>query len=167
MDIEFDQILHRVRGDNFWLTYLSAAANPTSQTGIHLAIFVEPFLSLVLSSRKTIESRFSRNRCAPYGDVCEGDIILIKEVAGPICGVTLARRIWYYDLKTEPIGRIKERFGAGICADDAFWTSLTDALYATLIELDATVPIAPVRCAKRDRRGWVSLRSRQLPFDFA
>ena len=121
----------------------------------------------MLSSCKTIESRFSRNRCATYGDVCEGDIILIKEVAGPICGVTLARRIWYYALKTEPIGRIEERFGAGVCADDAFWTSLTDALYATLIELDATVPIAPVRCDKRDRRGGVSLRSRQLPFDFA
>ena len=165
MDVEFDKILQQVSDDNFWLTYLSDAVNSTSQTGIHVAVFAEPFLTLVLSGRKTIESRFSRNRCAPYGEVHEGDVILLKQVAGPICGIALARRIWSYDLKTEPIGRIKERFGMRICADDAFWTSRTDALYATLIELDATVPIAPARCDKRDRRGWVSLKTRQLTFD--
>jgi len=137
-----------------------------SPIGIHLAIFSEPFLSLVLSGQKTIDSRFSRNRCAPYGEVGDGDIILIKEVAGPICGVALARRSWCYDLTTEPIERIKDRFGAGICADDEFWASRADALYATLIELDATASIAPVRCDKRDRRGWVALRSRQLTFGF-
>lgn len=138
-----------------------------SPIGIHVAIFAEPFLSLVLSGRKTIESRFSRNRCAPYGDIEDGDIILVKEVAGPICGVALARRTWCYDLVAEPIERIKDRFGVGICADDAFWESRADALYATLIELDVPAPIAPVRCDKRDRRGWVSLRKRQLTFDFA
>lgn len=53
-----------------------------------------------------------------------------------------------------------------ICADDNFWASRADAFYATVIELDATTPIAAVRCDKRDRRGWVSLRSRQLTFDF-
>jgi hypothetical protein len=149
------------------LTYLSDAARPTSPIGIHLAIFAEPFLSLVLSGEKTIESRFSRNRCAPYGEIEDGDIILLKEVAGPICGLALARRIWCYDLVTEPIDRIRRRFGAGIRADDEFWSSRADALYATLIELDAPTSIAPVTCDKRDRRGWVSLRSRQMVFDFA
>ncbi|CCJ05606.1 Uncharacterized protein BN69_0155 [Methylocystis sp. SC2] len=122
---------------------------------------------MVLSGEKTIESRFSRNRCAPYGEIDDGDIILLKEVAGPICGLALARRIWCYDLSTEPIDRIRHRFGAAIRADDEFWSSRADALYATLIELDAPASIAPVGCDKRDRRGWVSLRSRQMAFDFA
>jgi hypothetical protein len=132
-----------------------------------VAVFSEPFLSLVLAGQKTIESRFSRNRCAPYGEVYEGDIILMKEVAGPIRGIALARRSWCYDLVTEPLERIKNRFGAGICADDAFWAARVGSLYATLIELDSAAPLAAVRCAKRDRRGWVSLRSRQLAFDFS
>ena len=166
MGVELDEILQHVDGHDFWLTYLSDAADPMSRIGIHVAIFAEPFLSLVLSGRKTIESRFSRNRCAPYGEVGEGDIILVKEVAGPICGVALARRTWCYDLTAETIERIKIQFGPGICADEAFWASRADALYATLIELDAMVRIAPVRWDKRDRRGWVSLRSRQLTFDF-
>lgn len=166
MEVAFDELLEQVDGHHFWLTYLSDATQPTSRIGIHLAIFAEPFLSMVLSGEKTIESRFSRNRCAPYGKIDDGDILLLKEVAGPICGLALARRIWSYDLGTEPIDRIRHRFGASIRADDEFWSSRADALYATLIEIDAPTSIAPVICDKRDRRGWVSLRSRQMVFNF-
>ncbi|WP_092025543.1 ASCH domain-containing protein [Bradyrhizobium sp. OK095] len=167
MEVQFDQLLRHVNGNQFWLTYLSDAMRPQSRIGIHLAIFSEPFLSKVLSGEKTIESRFSRNRCAPYGEIGDGDIILIKQVAGPICGIALARRTWFYDLVSEPIDRIRGRFGWGIGGDDAFWAARTDALYATLIELDLAAFVAPVSCEKRDRRGWVSLRSRQMAFDFA
>lgn len=166
MDVEFDELLQQVAGHDFWLSYMTEAAKPDSPVGIHVAIFSEPFLTLVLSGKKTIESRFSRNRCGPYGEIGDGDVILIKEVAGPICGVALAKRTWCYDLVAEPIERIKDRFGEGICADEEFWSSKADALYATLIELDATAAIAPVGFDKRDRRGWVSLRSRQLAFHF-
>lgn len=166
MEVEFEELLEQVDGHQFWLSYLSDAIQPTSRIGIHLAIFTQPFLSMVLSGEKTIESRFSRNRCAPYGEIDDGDIILLKEVAGPICGLALARRIWCYDLESEPIDRIRHRFGGGICANDEFWSSRADALYATLIELDVPASIVPVGCDKRDRRGWVSLRSRQRAFDF-
>ena len=167
MEVEFDALLEQVGGHRFWLNYLSDATRPKSRIGIHLAIFAEPFLSMVLSGEKTIESRFSRNRCAPYGEIGDGDIILLKAVAGPICGLVLARRTWCYDLACETIARIRSRFGSGIGADDAFWDSRNDALYATLIELDTPTSIAAVNCDKRDRRGWVSLRSRQMTFDFA
>ena len=167
MDVAFGDILQQVASHHFWVSYLSDAAAPSSPVGIHLAVFSEPFLSRVLSGEKMIESRFSRNRCAPYGEIGDGDIILLKEVAGPIRGVTLARRAWCYDLSVEPIGRVRDRFGGDICADDAFWTARADALYATLIELDATAPLDSIRCDKRDRRGWVSLRARQLAFSFA
>jgi hypothetical protein len=166
LEVGFGELLEQVDGQHFWLTYLSDATRPTSLIGIHLAIFAEPFLSMVFSGRKTIESRFSRNRCAPYGKICDGDIVLIKEVAGPICGLVLARQTWCYDLDTEPIDRIRDRFGRGIGGDEEFWASLANAHYATLIELDRPAAIAPVACNKRDRRGWVSLRSRQMTFDF-
>lgn len=166
MAIEYDTLLEQVESHDFWLSYLSDALQATSSVGIHLAIFAEPFLSMVLSGEKTVESRFSRNRCAPYGEISDGDIILTKAVAGPVLGIALARRVWCYDLVTEPIGRIRDRFGAGIRADEEFWSSRSDALYATLIELDAPAAIAPVNSSKRDRRGWVALRSRQLSFDF-
>lgn len=167
MEVAFNELLGAVEGHAFWLTYLSDAAKPSSRVGIHLAIFAEPFLSKVLSGEKTMESRFSRNRCAPYGEIGDGDILLLKEVAGPICGLALARRTWCYDLAIEPIDRIRFRFGAEIGADDKFWASRAEAAYATLIELHASATISPVSCDKRDRRGWVALRSRQMTFAFA
>ncbi|WP_147262911.1 hypothetical protein [Roseiarcus fermentans] len=97
----------------------------------------------------------------------DGDIIPLKQVAGPICGLAFARRIWCYDLAIEPLDRIRHRFGAGIRGDNEFWSSGADALYASLIELDEPTSIGPVNCGKRDRRGWVSVGSRQLAFDLS
>jgi hypothetical protein len=98
--------------------------------------------------------------------VFDGDIILLKEVSGPICGLALAKRTQYYDLGAEPLDRIRDRYGAAICADATFWEERRDAAYATLIELGEPTSIGPLSCDKRDRRGWVALRSRQLALPF-
>lgn len=159
---ELDRLADHLAQHSFWLTYLSLASRPSSVIGLHLAVFSRPFLSLILDGRKTIESRFSRIRCAPFDDVRDQDIILLKEVAGPICGIALAKHAWFYDLAYEPLARIRERYGAAICGDEEFWQSRRDASYATLIELAEPVSISAVPYEKRDRRGWVTLRSRQL-----
>lgn len=166
MDVDFAEIRERVGSHGFWLSYLAEAFEPNSPIGIHVAIFSEPFLSHVLEGRKTMESRFSRNRCAPFGEVGEGDIIMLKEVAGPIRGLSLASRTWFFDLDHDSLEGIKARYAEAICADDAFWQDRRDTSYATLIQLDQTTAIGPVRCDKRDRRGWVSIRPRQMAFAF-
>jgi hypothetical protein len=166
MQVEVTSLKERVSDHDFWLDYLGRASEPLSPIGIHLAVFAQPFLSLVLQGRKTVESRITRNRCAPYGEIADGDVILIKQMAGPICGLALAEQTWFYDLATEPLDRIRLRYGSSICADDGFWSSRQDAAYATLIRLAEIVRIAPLPCDKRDRRGWVSLRPRQLSFAF-
>ena len=51
LDIEFDEILQRVSGHTFWLTYLSEAIDPMSLIGIHVAIFTEPFLLRLCCAR--------------------------------------------------------------------------------------------------------------------
>jgi hypothetical protein len=166
VDVDLNDIKERVQSHRFWLSYITEALKPKSPIGIHIAIFSEPFLTHVLDGSKTIESRFSRNRCAPFGEVADGDIIMIKEVAGPICGLSLARRIWFFDLAHDSFDEIKARYENAICADEAFWQDRRDTSYATLIQLDQTTAIGPVQCNKRDRRGWVSLRSRQMAFAF-
>ena len=113
-----------------------------------------------------MDSRFSRTRCAPFDQVRDSDVILIKRVAGPICGLTLAKRTWFYELVHEPLERIRDRFGGMICADESFWDGRRDACYATVIELAETVAIDPFPCKKRDRRGWVAFRSQQLALEF-
>lgn len=47
----------------------------------HIAILRQPFFDMVLSGEKTIESRWSMNKVAPYGKVSVGDEILLKELA--------------------------------------------------------------------------------------
>jgi len=166
VQIATEELLERVAGHAFWVSYLQRAMNPTSRVGIHLAIFSEPYLSLVLDGNKTVESRFSRVRCAPYGEIEDGDIILIKQVAGPIRGITLAARTWCYDLLREPLAHIRSRFGTRVCAGEDFWSSQSDSLYATLIELSTTLSLGAVQCEKHDRRGWVAMRTRQLALSF-
>jgi hypothetical protein len=162
LQIQFDKLLERTSSDGFWRTYIASAKQNPGLCGIHLAVFSQPYLDLVLTGEKKVESRFSRNRCAPFGEVREGDIILLKEVAGPVCGVVLARRIWYFDLDNEPIDAIRDTFGAAILAAPEFWSEKEAASFATLIELENPSAIEPLPFVKRDRRGWVSLRPRQL-----
>ena len=166
VEVDLDAVVRQMDGHAFWLSYLKTALPTVSNIGVHLAVFREPFLSLALNGPKTVESRFSRNRCAPFGEIGDGDIILLKEISGPIRGIALAKSVWFYDLTIEPLDRLRDRFGDTICADDDFWKSRRAAAYATLIELAETTSLEPLSCDKRDRRGWVSLRARQLVFAF-
>jgi len=127
----------------------------------HLAIFREPYLSAVLDGRKTVESRFSKNKCAPFGRVKEGDIILLKRSGGMIVAWAKAGCVWSYDagLSRLPIKEIRQRFGKRLCIDDvAFWKAKAAARYATLIELCDVTRLDPTPFPKRDRRGWVVIK---------
>jgi hypothetical protein len=164
--IQVADLADRVADHPFWSGYVAQAEAASCPVGLHLAIFAEPFLSLVLEGRKTVESRFSKVRCAPFDEVREGDIILMKPPGGPVCGLAMAHRTLFFDLAHESIYRIRQAYGEAICGGDAFWESRSGASYATLIELAEPTTIADLECAKRDRRGWVSLTPSQLPLAF-
>lgn len=38
-------------------------------TNIHLGIFSEPYLTYMLEGKKTVESRLSKNKIAPYNQI--------------------------------------------------------------------------------------------------
>jgi len=123
-----------------------------------LAVFVEPFLSFLLEGRKTIESRFSVNRCAPYHSVKAGDLVVIKMSGGPIVAVAEVSRVWFYELDEKGLDIIRTRFGRQLCIDDPeFWERKAAACYGTLMQFAWIKAVEPVPCLKRDRRGWVVL----------
>ena len=156
------EIRQELQTDSHW----SKALAPLGawSIAVHLAIFVEPFLSYVLNGRKSVESRFSTRQCAPFGRVKVGDIILLKAASGPVKGICQVARTWYYDLRSVPLISVRERFAESICAqDDEFWRSREKAEYATLLKLRSVREVTPMACPKRDRRGWVILNDdRQL-----
>jgi hypothetical protein len=134
--------------------------------GIHLAVFNEPFLSYIMEGKKTVESRFSINRCAPYGHVSSGDVLLLKKAAGPIVGACFVDYVWTYRLDDANLLTIKREFAKRLCAQDPeFWETRSRAKFATLMKVRNVSEIGPIECAKRDRRGWVVLQEpATLPF---
>ena len=130
--------------------------------GVHLAIFVEPYLSAVLEGKKTIESRFAVTRRPPYNCIQPDDYILLKKSGGPVMGLALARSTHFYQLSPIVLADLRKRFARQLFAqDDLFWTDRAHKHYATLIELDDPLAIEPVTIPKRDRQGWVTYDRQQ------
>src|SRR5688572_23664147 len=81
---------------------------------LHLAVFVEPYLSYILDGSKTVESRFSTRPIAPHGRVHEGDVILMKPSGKPIAGWCRAGRVWNYELDPSSWVEIRDRFSPSL-----------------------------------------------------
>jgi hypothetical protein len=140
----------------FWLRRVEGCLSARTGPQMHLAVFHEPFLMLLLNGTKTIESRFSVNRVAPYGCVARDDLILLKRNGGPVVGVAIAGDPGFYELDAAAWRTIRSRFADAICApDERFWQQRARARYGTLIPVRATAAITPFTVDKRDRRGWV------------
>ena len=70
-------IIEELKEDSKWGNTIERVLDDSS-LGIHLAIFNEPFLSLVFNGKKKIESRFSINRICPYGKIKKGDNLILS-----------------------------------------------------------------------------------------
>jgi dephospho-CoA kinase len=151
-------------GVPYWGNFFESLGSLShSRIGIHLAIFVEPYLEFVLEGKKTVESRFSVNRVAPYGQVGENDVIFLKRAGGPIVGICEVTNTWFYRLGPGSFEEIAARFGRAICpVDDEFWTDRRHTEYATLIKLGRVHRTEPLVFPKKDRRGWVVLKPSDL-----
>ena len=127
--------------------------------GIHLAVLVEPYLSLILEGKKTIESRFSVNRHAPFEQVEKGDIIILKKSSGPVVGICKVADAWFYRLDPATWPEI-ESYAAALCMDDSlFWKEKRGASYASLMRIEGIVRVPSFDIDKLDPRGWVVLHN--------
>jgi len=97
-------------GDPAWDLALSRLAR--GETSLHLAVLTEPFCSWLLEGTKTIESRFSRVRCAPYGTLAEGDIVAVKKTGGPVTGAFQAGTVRSYQLTPVRITELRDQYAA-------------------------------------------------------
>lgn len=135
---------------------------PDLSVGVHLAVLVEPYLSRIMDGTKTIESRWSMNRCAPFGVVAPGDAILLKRSGGPIVGFALALKVASGTVRPRGAARIVADCGPALGVEHGFAEHVKDKRYVTLITLAPPWPLRAenVACGKRDRAGWNVLRAR-------
>ena len=156
----------RLRSHNFWGPLLAEILCNRLDNKLHVAIFSEPFLSFLKAGQKTVDTRLSSVRCAPYGHVSSGDLVLVKENSGPITAVTRVSDAEYFATAHHSLDAIRADYGTRILAGDDFWRSKQYARFASVIHVEQTTEFAPIEFAKTDRRGWVALDDDQLEFAF-
>jgi len=148
-------VVSQLTGDEYWQSRVGVGQD-LNRT-YHLAVFTQPLCRFVLEGKKTVESRFSITRSAPYSQIKKGDVVFVKESGGLVQAVAEIGNVWFYQLDDDEFKGIKNRFGRALCVDDDFWHAKTGCSYATLMFFSNLRTIKPVSCEKRDRRGWVVL----------
>lgn len=102
----------------------------------HIAILRQPFFNMVLSGEKTIESRWSQNKCAPFNKVKVGDTIYIKQTGCAVTATAKVKDVKYYNLTPEIVEQIRIKYGKQIGTDKfEDWESTLNKKYCTLIWL--------------------------------
>jgi ASC-1-like (ASCH) protein len=124
----------------------------------HLAILKKSYLNAVITSRKTIESRFTKTRRPPFGQINTGDKIFFKQSSGPVCATAIVSKVKEFsDLTTQRISHLREKYNSRILGANQYWQSKADCRYAVLIWLMDVQPIEPILIDKKDWRAWIIL----------
>ena len=129
----------------------------------HLAILAPGWIELILARHKTIESRFTKVRCAPFGKVHEGDTVYLKESGGPVKGMfTVAKVETFENLTVRQRHDIFDKYCHRIFAGAQWINTMPkhwwEAKHATLIHVSD--PIAfdnPFPYRQKGRSAWLVL----------
>ena len=125
----------------------------------HLAIFKQPFYDMVLSGEKTIESRWSMNKIAPYNKVNIGDEILLKLTGQLVTATAEVKDFKYFELTPEIAEDIRLKYGREIGIDKfENWDETRQKKYLTLIWLEDVTIIKPLRVPRSNGSGWIILK---------
>jgi hypothetical protein len=147
-----ERLAERTMGLPGWRFLQDAVA---ARRTVHVAVMVEPYLSLILNGSKTIESRFSKNAIAPFHQISRGDLVLLKLTGGPVMGHFTTGSVEFVTLTPPEFARLQADYSEAICADEEFWKLREDKRYATLVGVSDACEVRPAPLTKSDRRGWV------------
>ena len=125
----------------------------------HIAILKQPFFDMVLSGEKTIESRWSMNKIAPFNKVSVGDDILLKETGKDVTATAKVKDVKYYEFTPEKVEKIRIKYGKQIGTDKfEDWQLTLQKKYCTLIWLDSVKEINPIKVQRSNGAGWIVLK---------
>lgn len=122
---------------------------------IHLGIFSEPYLTYMLEGKKTIESRFSKNKIMPYNQITKDDIVIVKKSSGVVLGYFTIKDVLFFDLNKTSMEEMKIKYNKQLCVDETFWISKKNSNYATLIIIDKLFKLKPFHINKKGMQTWI------------
>jgi hypothetical protein len=133
----------------------------------HLAIynkkaFGDDYIRLMLQGKKTLDSKFTDRKTAPYQRLSPGDVVYLKESSGPIRGRLTVGKVVNKILEgpDDVMNFLAPKYKSlGIKDEDHLlevWKHHAGKKYVCQWEIVASEPIAyPVSIYKRDMRIWV------------
>lgn len=124
---------------------------------IHLGIFAEPYLTYMLNGKKTIESRFSKNKILPYNQISKDDIVIVKKSSGDVLAYFTIKEVLFFNLSETPINEIRNKYNKQLCVDENFWISKSNSNYVTLIIIDKIFNLKPFHIDKKGMQTWIKL----------
>lgn len=122
---------------------------------MHLGVFSEPCLTYMLEGNKTIESRFSKNKIAPYNKITKDDVVVVKKSGGGVVAYFTIRDIKFFDLSEMNIEDIKTRYDKELCVSEDFWIQKSTSNYATLIFIEKLVKLDSFKINKKGMQTWI------------
>lgn len=140
--------------NEYWIRKI----NKTDFQNIHIAIMVEPYLSLILSGNKTMESRFSRNRCSPWNKIKQGDIVILKKSGGAFVAVFEASNVIFREIYND-IESIKLQYNDKLQIEDDFWNDKANSKFASLISISNLFQFEPFYLKFINRQAWIDFHS--------
>lgn len=132
--------------------------NEMTKRNIHLGIFTPTYLTYMLEGKKTIESRFSKNKILPYNEISKNDLVIVKKSSGNVVAYFTIKEVLFLNLNETPINEIKNKYGKELCVEENFWFSKKDSNYATLIFIDKIIKLKPFHINKKGMQTWIKFK---------
>ncbi|MDB5083011.1 MAG: hypothetical protein JWP00_4935 [Chloroflexi bacterium] len=125
----------------------------------HIAILShKSVLDKILSGDKTIESRFSRVKSVPFGQIFAGDLVYFKLSGGPVLGRARISRVEEYDnLSPRQIEELAQRYQLQLALSVDFLARKMESKFASLLFLEEVEPCEPWNYKQEGRSGWIVL----------
>ncbi len=108
---------------------------------IHIALLKRNYLDMLLDGRKTMESRLSITRRAPFRAVMSGESIFFKQSGGPYRAHAIINQVEFIDgLTPRAVRALRTRVNGQVLGESAYWRSKRTAKYATLLTFREIMP---------------------------
>ena len=118
----------------------------------HIAIMNKKIglITKILSGEKIIESRWSKNKIAPWDKIHPNDTVYFKESGGSIIAKAHVSRVLQFNhLDLHKFNYIVKKFGSDICLQNTEYDSWYQSKnYVTLVFLKKTTKVKPFNIDK-------------------
>lgn len=107
-------------------------------------------LDKIISGEKTIESRWSMDKRAPFERVQKGEWLYLKTSGQPVSYRTRVQRVEYYqNLNEERVAQLVRTYGKEICLTEQYTATLKKKKYCTLVWMEKVEKIEPFQVNKK------------------